>query len=280
MSQWGAQGAATQGLNAQQILDFYYPGTTRTQIGTPTVRVLLSGTTTSDLRMDSTAGTTVMAIQDASTGVTAYAPPGSFRVLTSGTSQRLLRYDGSAWVNFSIGGSGVYAGPLAFWSEDGVTVWTSGSTARNYRGSINVVRTGSGVSVAVNNVNMQDYLMGVVPKESPPSWLPAALQAQAVAARSYAWWDVQTPSAGHYDICDTTACQVYGGRIPVERGPLDGPGDGVDQQRRRGHGRRSRCTTRALPRSPSSARPTAERARREPAVPPGRARPLRRDPRR
>ncbi len=212
MSQWGAQGAATKGLNAHQILDFYYPGTTRTQIGTPTVRVRLSGTTTSDLRLDSTSGTTVMAIQDTSTGLTAYAPPGYFRVLTSGSSQRLLRYDGGAWVNFSIGGSGVYAGPLAFWSEDGVTVWTSGSTARNYRGSVNVVRTGVAASQAVNNVNMQEYLMGVVPKESPASWLPAALQAQAVAARSYAWWDVQTPSAAHYDICDTTACQVYGGR--------------------------------------------------------------------
>jgi SpoIID/LytB domain protein len=212
LSQWGAQGAATKGLSAQQILDFYYPGTTRTQIGTPRVRVQVSGTTTGDLRIDSNAGTTVMAIQDTATGTTAYASPGQFRVLTSGTSQRILRYNGSAWVNLSIGGSGVYAGPLAFWSEDGVTVWTGASTARNYRGSVNVVRTGSGVSTAVNNVNMQEYLMGVVPKESPPSFLPAALQAQAVAARSYAWWDVQTPSAGHYDICDTTACQVYGGR--------------------------------------------------------------------
>ena len=212
LSQWGAQGAASQGLTADQILDFYYPGTTRVQIGAPTVRVLLSGTTTSDLRLDSTAGTTVMAIQDTATGARVFAPSGSYRVITSGSTQRILRHNGSAWVNYSIGGSGSYAGPLAFWSEDGVTVWTSGSTARNYRGSINVVRTGSGVSAAVNNVNMQQYLMGVVPKESPPSFMPAALQAQAVAARSYAWWDVQTPSAAHYDICDTTACQVYGGR--------------------------------------------------------------------
>jgi SpoIID/LytB domain protein len=212
LSQWGAQGAATQGLSATQILDFYYPGTTRTQIGAPTVRVLLSGTTTSDLRLDSTAGTTVMAIQDTSTGVTQYAPPGNYRVLTSGSSQRILRHNGSAWVNHSIGGSGTYAGPLAFWSENGVTVWTSSTTQRNYRGSVNVVRTGSATSVAVNNVNMQEYLQGVVPRESPPSFQPAALQAQAVAARSYAWWDVQTPSAAHYDICDTTACQVYGGR--------------------------------------------------------------------
>ena len=40
MSQRGAQGAATQGLSANQILDFYYPGTTRTDIGVPRVRVV------------------------------------------------------------------------------------------------------------------------------------------------------------------------------------------------------------------------------------------------
>jgi SpoIID/LytB domain protein len=91
-------------------------------------------------------------------------------------------------------------------------VWISGSTARSYRGSISVVRTGSGVSSSVNQVNMQEYLMGVVPSESPPSFAAAALQAQSVAARSYAWWDAQTPSASYYDICDTTACQVYKGR--------------------------------------------------------------------
>ncbi|MFD2090352.1 SpoIID/LytB domain-containing protein [Blastococcus deserti] len=212
MSQRGAQGAATQGLTANQILDFYYPGTTRTNIGTPGVRVLLTATASADLRIDSTAGTPYMYIQDAATGILAQATSGPFRVLTSGTSQRIIRWDGARWVNFSIGGSGTYAGPLAFWTADGATVFAADGSSRNYRGSINVVRTASGVSTAVSHVNMQEYLSGVVPAESPPSWRPAALEAQAVAARSYAWWDIQTPSASYYDICDTTACQVYKGR--------------------------------------------------------------------
>jgi SpoIID/LytB domain protein len=33
LSQRGAQGAATAGLDVNQILAFYYPGTTQTQIG-------------------------------------------------------------------------------------------------------------------------------------------------------------------------------------------------------------------------------------------------------
>ncbi|MGQ4819541.1 SpoIID/LytB domain-containing protein, partial [Enterococcus faecium] len=59
---------------------------------------------------------------------------------------------------------------------------------------------------------MEEYLKGVVPRESPSWFEPAALEAQAIAARSYSHWDAQTPSAAAWDICDTTACQVYGGR--------------------------------------------------------------------
>src|SRR3954454_4878344 len=102
MSQRGAQGGATQGLSANQILDFYYPGTTRTQIGAPAVRVLLTGSASADLRIDSTAGTPYMYIQDGATGLLAQATASPFRVLASGTSQRLLRWDGANWVNYSI----------------------------------------------------------------------------------------------------------------------------------------------------------------------------------
>ena len=42
MSQYGAYGAALKGLSRDQILDFYYPGTTRsTSAGNPTIRVRL-----------------------------------------------------------------------------------------------------------------------------------------------------------------------------------------------------------------------------------------------
>ena len=62
---------------------------------------------------------------------------------------------------------------------------------------------------------MEDYLRGVVPRESPASWGDAAggaginaLRAQAVAARSYAQAENRYPYA---KTCDTTTCQVYGG---------------------------------------------------------------------
>ena len=59
-----------------------------------------------------------------------------------------------------------------------------------------------------NLVPVEDYVRGVVPAESPASWGvngEAALQAQAVAARSYGLAYVRSSSA----ICDNTACQMY-----------------------------------------------------------------------
>jgi stage II sporulation protein D len=65
---------------------------------------------------------------------------------------------------------------------------TSGSTltlGRRYRGRISV-DVASKKLRAINVLGLQQYLYGVVPVEMPSSWLPAALQAQAVAGRSYA----------------------------------------------------------------------------------------------
>jgi SpoIID/LytB domain protein len=58
-------------------------------------------------------------------------------------------------------------------------------------------------------VSIDDYVRGVIAAEMPSSWHTEALKAQAVAARTYG---VRSMSASrHYDICSTTACQVYGG---------------------------------------------------------------------
>jgi SpoIID/LytB domain protein len=58
---------------------------------------------------------------------------------------------------------------------------------------------------------MEAYLRGVVPQEVPALWAPAAVSAQSVAARTYAAYERSHPSAAHYDLCDTSLCQVYGG---------------------------------------------------------------------
>ncbi len=84
---------------------------------------------------------------------------------------------------------------------------------RTYRGDLVAQPDGQTQDV----LPLEAYLEGVVPAESPPSWMgtggEAALQALAVAARSVAVALVSTEGA----ICDTTQCQVYEG-VPNQYG--------------------------------------------------------------
>jgi len=95
----------------------------------------------------------------------------------------------------------------------GLTVAGSGS----YRGAIEVRPNGRALAV-VNDLPLEDYVRGI--DEVPPSWPAAALQAQAIAARTYA---AHTAAAGDArwravgaDICATSTCQVYRG-LDTER---------------------------------------------------------------
>ena len=77
----------------------------------------------------------------------------------------------------------------------------------HYRGALRSVGNNT-----VNVVRLEHYLRGVVPQEVPALWKPAAVQAQAVAARTYAAFERKASSKGRgYDLCDTAHCQVYGG---------------------------------------------------------------------
>jgi hypothetical protein len=97
----------------------------------------------------------------------------------------------------------------------GLTVAGSGS----YRGAIEVKRV-TGRSVAVlNHLGFEEYVRGI--DEVPPSWPAAALEAQAIAARTYAAHRAasteKTPwRAVGADICATPRCQVYRG-LDTER---------------------------------------------------------------
>jgi stage II sporulation protein D len=55
-----------------------------------------------------------------------------------------------------------------------------------YRGTLEIITIGGKVTV-INLLDLENYLMGVVPSEMPANWSLEALKAQAVAARSYAW---------------------------------------------------------------------------------------------
>lgn len=79
-----------------------------------------------------------------------------------------------------------------------------------YRGALELRPRGNKVT-AVNIVDVEHYLYGVVPSEMSASWPGTALQSQAVAARSYALASLGKHNSRGYDICDTDDCQVYSG---------------------------------------------------------------------
>ena len=86
---------------------------------------------------------------------------------------------------------------------------------RHYRGSIGAVNSSGGSARTVNQVPVEQYLRSVVGGEVSPGWASVgqgkgaqALQAQAVAARSYGLAENKETYA---KTCDTTNCQVYRG---------------------------------------------------------------------
>jgi len=82
---------------------------------------------------------------------------------------------------------------------------------RRYRGSLSILAADSGVRI-VNRVGVEAYLRGVVPRELGVRGAGdrAALEAQAVAARSYAVARIGNTTRA-YDVAASTTDQVYGG---------------------------------------------------------------------
>ncbi len=164
MGQWGAQGYAKQGYTYDQILDAYYPGTTLGQTTTTSIHVLLA----SGKKKLTVSSKKPFTVEDGD-GLDHTLAGGT----TTVTPALKLAVDG--------GSAQALDPPLTFSPAAGSSL----TLGRDYRGRIVVDVAGKKLR-AINVLPLQQYLYGVVPAEMPSYWLPAALEAQAVAARSYA----------------------------------------------------------------------------------------------
>jgi stage II sporulation protein D len=89
---------------------------------------------------------------------------------------------------------------------------------RSYRGAVEVRRAAGGKLIVVNDLDIEEYLKGVIPAEVPFDWEEEALKAQAVASRSYALYQKREAGRLPYDIRATVDSQVYlGMRAERER---------------------------------------------------------------
>ena len=210
MSQYGAYGAARKGVSWKQILAFYYRGTQLETMPSGTkIKVWITSDNDNSLRVLPATGLTVRDTAGHRYTVPTGAKYTSWRITRSGAGYRLsYRTSSGSYVTKS---TGLSTGTWSFATRSKIVkVVLPRGLVLSYRGSMALIKRGSG-GRTINKVLLEDYVKGVVPAEMPTSWAAHAVRAQAVAARSYA---VRLRDFGNYsgfDICDTTACQVYGG---------------------------------------------------------------------
>jgi len=194
MSQYGAYGFARKGVNYKDILAHYYTGT---QLGAltsnPEVTVLLRSSPTAAFTGASQIGGRrldpgkVYSVKEKAGKVVLRSPGGRAMLVFAGAP----RISGPKTPVKLLG-----QGPNSV--RDGL-----------FRGALEF-RPAGGRLLVINALDLDSYLRGVVPAESPASWPQDALRAQAVAARSYALTTDAGGSQGFAQWPDTRS-QVYNG---------------------------------------------------------------------
>jgi stage II sporulation protein D len=193
MSQWGAYGFARHGRGYRDILSHYYRRTAIERRGASIVRVILQANRSTV----SFTGATHAGSRNLDEGSVYRAKrSGGSVVLSSESGRELETY--STVMTVAGGQTFRLRGRAENGSSDGL-----------YRGTLDV-RTASGSGLnAINTLDLESYTQGVVPAESPPIWPAAALEAQAVTARTYA---LATNVGGNgFDQWPDTRSQVYRG---------------------------------------------------------------------
>jgi stage II sporulation protein D len=192
MSQYGAYGYALEGGRYPGILAHYYKGTRLASAPTRPVRVLLQPNDPY-IRVRGATRIGGRSLNPARTYV-ARESGGGILVATS-AGRRVARVGNGA--QFTGPEPLRLLGPALNFVSDGL-----------YRGAIELRTEGSGIT-AVNELDLDTYVRGVVAGEMPSSWPLEALKVQAVAARTYALATRKTDD--FFDQYPDTRSQVYRG---------------------------------------------------------------------
>jgi stage II sporulation protein D len=145
---------------------------------------------------------------------------GGWRVFSEGGELLLSPAGGARLTAHSRGGEIVLADDRSRETRHGgsVVVRAAGRGAllavggRRYRGEV-MLHSAAGGLLIVNRLPIEEYLRGVVPLEIGPRTAQerAAVEAQAIAARSYALVRLRPESATRFDLVANVTHQVYGG---------------------------------------------------------------------
>jgi stage II sporulation protein D len=189
MSQYGAYGYANHGKGYRFILRHYYSGTTIGTLSGPRIVRVLLDISSGDIGFSGATSACGKAL-DPGRDYEAHRVGAGVRLRSSGgrpiaACGRKLRATGHGQI--AIAGVGTYRGAL------------EAVPTESEAGSLNVI----------DALPVDQYVKGVIPNESPPSWPQAELRAQAVAARSFAL--TGGVEGNGFDLYDDTRSQVYEG---------------------------------------------------------------------
>jgi stage II sporulation protein D len=188
LNQYGAFGQARAGRGYTDILSFYFPDTVLAKAPVSKLRVLVADARLT-VRIGSAAPFTVV---DAS-GAAMQLPVGEIVLRPA------LKVRGPDGTLVQL------QAPLTFRAGSGSTLTLDG---KGYRGTFRVAVVEKRLQV-IDTVALDAYVLGVVPGEMPKEWPSAALQAQAVAARSYALANLV--KGKDYDLYSDPRSQAYYG---------------------------------------------------------------------
>jgi len=91
--------------------------------------------------------------------------------------------------------------------SDGIIV-----NGRKFRGQVQLVRQDNAGLAAVNFIELEDYIRGILYHEVSHYWPIEALKAQAVVCRSFALYQAEANKNKDYDLTSDIYSQVYGGK--------------------------------------------------------------------
>ncbi len=210
LSQWGARGRAEAGQSAARIATHYFPGTrlssARTDRATIRVNVLpwrrvpsypveLARATSGRWRIEGVGGRF----------------PAKARLLLVGTSGdrwklRVVARDGTVLARVTTRRA-IVVRPVD--SATTFVVALIPSAYREFAGTLRIAGDAARQVRIINELPLERYLRGVVPREMPASWPLESLRAQAIVARSYAW-KARKPGSP-FDLYADERSQMYGG---------------------------------------------------------------------
>jgi stage II sporulation protein D len=192
LSQYGAYGYALKGRGYEAILAHYYKGTRLSKAPARPVRVMLQP---SDPYIRVRGATRISGHR--------LKPSTTYVARESGSSILIRTSSGKRVARVANGARFTGSAPLRLLGP-----CLNGVTSGLYRGAIEL-RTDLGDLSAINVIDMDSYLRGVVAGEMPSSWPLEALKSQAVAARTYALTTRKTD--GLFDQYPDTRSQMYRG---------------------------------------------------------------------